>query len=132
MLLLQKQTDYALQLLKILSKQPRQTISLKEISKKTGVSFLFLQKIARKLRLAGIIEARQGVQGGYNLRRRAKKLNLKKIMEIMEGRCALIGCIDGDGGSCSGGRATCSVKKSFGKLNQEIGRLFSRLTLDKL
>ena len=69
MFTLRRETDYALQMLKILSKNKNQVESLSKIAKDTKISFLFLQKIARKLRLANIIKAHQGVEGGYQLLR---------------------------------------------------------------
>lgn len=86
MFALKKETDYAVQLLQYLGKKNKNFVSLREFSEKSGISFWFLQKIARKLNLAGFIEAEQGVKGGYRLQTPAKALNLYKIFEAMEGK----------------------------------------------
>ncbi len=96
MFALKKETDYAVQLLRYLgTKIPKGPpsgkifVSLREFSEKSGISFWFLQKIARKLNLAGIIEAEQGVKGGYRLQVPKKALSLYRVFEIMEGKMAV-------------------------------------------
>src|SRR3989344_1700884 len=95
---LRRETDYALRLLKTLSMAPRGRASLMTVSKATGISFLFLQKIARKLRLAGLIKSAKGVSGGYELKIKPNKLNLKQIISVIEGGCALWACCETGGG----------------------------------
>ncbi len=85
MFALKKETDYAVQLLQYLNTKKKNFVSLREFAEKSGISFWFLQKIARKLNLAGIIEAEQGVNGGYRMHA-AKNLSLHKVFEIMEGK----------------------------------------------
>ena len=62
MFALKKETDYAVQLLKYLKTKKRNFVSLMDFSKESGISFWFLQKIARKLNLASIIEADQSAR----------------------------------------------------------------------
>ncbi|EKD43229.1 MAG: Transcriptional regulator, BadM/Rrf2 family [uncultured bacterium] len=87
MFTIRRETAHALKILKLLSKNENKILSLNEISKKTKVSFLFLQKIARKLRLAKMISSVYGVDGGYALAIDAKKLSVLKVIEAMEGKC---------------------------------------------
>ncbi|OGG01384.1 hypothetical protein A2Z33_02455 [Candidatus Gottesmanbacteria bacterium RBG_16_52_11] len=42
-------------------------VSLTDISGRHGVSRLYLKKIARKLRITGLISSREGANGGYYL-----------------------------------------------------------------
>ncbi len=88
---IRRETNYAITLLKALDKSKAgMVLSLNEVSKNTKISFLFLQKIARKLRLSGLIEAHQGVEGGYRLKVDSKKISLKKIIEATEGKCCVL------------------------------------------
>jgi len=125
---LKKETDYAMQLLQYL-KAKKKTVSLGEFSKKSGISFWFLQKIARKLNLAGIIEAEQGVKGGYRLRAPAKNLNLYKVFEIMEGKQALTSCLDCKDYICNNQDKKCGVKKITAKLNKEIIKMLQKVKI---
>lgn len=130
MLTLRRETDYALQMLKVLNKSKDQVMSLNEIAKKTKVSFLFLQKIARKLRLAKIIDAHQGVAGGYQLAIDPKKITLRKVVEAMEGECCILNCLDKTKKiECCNPAQTCELKTKMGKLNKKIVKMLDEVKL---
>lgn len=126
---LRKETDYALQLLKLLAKNPKKAISLKEASDTTGLSFLFLQKIARKLRLAGIISAELGVDGGYKLKVPENKLTLKKIISVIEGGCSLCACCEKGECKCKSG---CSIGKKVRAVNNKILKILDSVKLSNI
>jgi len=130
MLTLRRETDYALQMLKVLSKSKGQVLSLNEVAKKTKVSFLFLQKIARKLRLAKIIKAHQGVAGGYQLSIEPNKITLRKVVEVMEGKCCILSCLDESKKvECCNLAKTCELKTKLGKLNKRIVKILDEVKL---
>jgi Rrf2 family protein len=126
---LRKETDYALQFLKFLAKSPRKSVSLMEVADATGLSFLFLQKIARKLRLAGILSAELGVDGGYKLKIVANKLTLKKIIAVIEGGCSLCTCCEK--GVCKD-KGNCLVGKKIRVVNNKILRILEGVKLSDL
>jgi len=129
MFALRKETDYALQLLKLLAKNKKGAVSLKEVSKKTGLSFLFLQKIARKLRLAGLISAELGVEGGYKLKLPAEKITLKKVVSVVEGGCSLWSCCEK--GICKR-MGKCLLYKKVTKINNRILKVLEDVKLSEL
>lgn len=130
MFTLRRETDYALQMLKVLGKSKGQVMSLNEIAKKTNVSFLFLQKIARKLRLAKIIKAHQGVAGGYQLTIDPKKITLRKVVEVMEGKCCILSCLDESKKiECCSQAKNCELKTKMGKLNKRIVKILDEVKL---
>lgn len=126
---LRKETDYALQLLRLLAKNSKKSISLKEAADATGLSFLFLQKIARKLRLAGVISAELGVEGGYKLKIPANKLTLKKLIDVVEGGCALCDCCKKDDGKK---KCECSIGKKVKTINNKILKILEGVKLSDL
>ncbi len=130
MLSLRRETDYALQMLKVLNKSKGKVLSLNEISKITKISFLFLQKIARKLRLAKIIIAHQGVTGGYQLTVEPKKITLLKIVEVMEGKCCILSCLNESKKiDCCDPTKTCDLKNKMNKLNKKILKILDAVKL---
>lgn len=131
MFTLRKETDYALQLLKLLSLHGEKYISLKQAATISGISFLFLQKIARKLRQANLIEAEQGVSGGYKLIINPKKISLKKIIEITEGKCGVLACLCSNNNACSNEKK-CNVVKKFKKINTAVIKIFDKMKLSDL
>ena len=116
---LKRETDYAVQLLQYL-RDKKNFVSLKEFSQKSGISFWFLQKIARRLNLAGMVEAGQGVKGGYCLSPAAKKLTLYKVFEVMEGKPAVTPCLGCRDYKCNNFNKKCDVKEMGTKLNKGI------------
>jgi Rrf2 family protein len=138
MFALKKETDYAVQLLQYLGKKSptslkgaaKTFVSLMEFSRNSGISFWFLQKIARKLNLAGIIEAEQGVKGGYRLRALAKNLNLYKIFEIMEGKLAITPCLDCKNHICNNRDKKCGVQKITAKLNKSMIKMMQKVKIN--
>ncbi|MFA6424385.1 MAG: Rrf2 family transcriptional regulator [Candidatus Magasanikbacteria bacterium] len=133
MLTIRRETDYALQMLKVLGKSKNKIMSLNEISKKTTVSFLFLQKIARKLRLGKIIEAHQGVDGGYQLVVDPKKVTLRKVVEAMEGQCFILSCLDASKKiECCNPAKNCELKAKMGKLNKKIVKILDDVKLSDI
>ena len=129
MLSLRRETDYAIQLLKILARR-KGLISLNEVAETTGLSFLFLQKIARKLRQHKIIKAGHGVNGGYCLAVSPKSLNLKQIVMAVEGGCLLMPCAGEKTGSCA--KKSCALKPKIKKINEQVIKLLTKIKLSQL
>ncbi len=84
MLKLLKQEDCAILLVSELASSPNRVVSLTEIGKIHGVSLLFLKKLARNLKIAGIIESKEGAKGGYMLSREAKLISVLDVMEAVQ------------------------------------------------
>lgn len=129
MFALKRETDYAVQLLQSLNNKNKAFVSLRDFSKKSGISFWFLQKIARKLNLAGIIEAEQGVNGGYRLIKQTKKLNLYRIFEIMEGGLVITPCLGKTACACNNLNKNCDVQKITTKLNKEMIKMMQKVII---
>ena len=120
MLSFRKETDYAIQFLLYIAKDPDSCHSLKRFANETGISFYFMQKIARKLSKEGIIQAQQGVCGGYILKANQKKLTLYDIACIMEKGVELMACVDKHHKGCDNKIKRCKVKKVICNLNMKF------------
>jgi len=119
MLQFTKEVDYGLQLVITLAKGSRgDLLSLRTFSKDSEISFLFLQRIAKKLKDANIIEATKGAQGGYMLKKNPLKISLKEIIEALEGNYAIIHCLRGKCG-CKREKK-CESRKVFKKINSHL------------
>jgi Rrf2 family protein len=136
MLQISKRVDYAVQLLKkINTLEQDEFLSLKKFSREKEISFLFLQRIARILKEAQIIDSKRGVCGGYFLNKKIKNLSLKKIIEIVDGSigittCSRINFKKNNHEKCSCGRENkCESKKIFIELNQEINNILDKIII---
>lgn len=126
MLSFRKETDYALQFLQHLAKDITKFHSLKKFSAKADISFYFMQKIARKLIKAKLINANQGVNGGYSLDVNPKKLSLYQIVIVMEDGVRLLPCVGDNKCECKKSH-NCEVKKIMAKLNSEISKKLQKV-----
>lgn len=132
MLAFRRETDYAVQLLKNLrSVKKGACVSLHTVADETGFSFLFLQKIARKLRQNGLIIARQGVEGGYELGMPANKITLQKIVESIEGGCQLCPCLPTDHCPLTK-KKKCKTGSQMAKINKKIVKILTAVKLSEL
>ncbi|MFA6485866.1 MAG: Rrf2 family transcriptional regulator [Candidatus Magasanikbacteria bacterium] len=129
MLSLRRETEYAVQMLRVLSKSNKDT-SLKDVSEEIGASFLFLQKIARKLRQAKLISAGKGVNGGYSLLISPKKLSLGKIIAVTENACELLPCCQKKF-LCSKSK-NCALKGKVLKVNDALNSMLAKIKLSDL
>lgn len=77
--------DYGLLIMLELAAKEKELTPLSKISKRLKISSVYLTQIAKLLAQAGLIESREGVLGGYKLKRSARKINLLEIIEALEG-----------------------------------------------
>jgi Rrf2 family transcriptional regulator, cysteine metabolism repressor len=76
---------YGLEALYTLSKyNPKQPISIKDISSKTNISQKYLEQIFNKLLHSNIIKSIRGPKGGYILNKSPKDILVKDILNILE------------------------------------------------
>lgn len=125
-----KEVDYGMQLIFALSSlKNSELLSLKKFSKDTKISFLFLQRIAKKLREAGLIESVKGACGGYKLAVNFRKITVRDIVVALEGGCEIAGCLKA---GCQGGcerEEICFSRKVFKNINEKICQYLKNLKL---
>lgn len=66
--------------------------SSRDLAELQGVSPSFLAKIFPKLEKAGIVQASEGIRGGYLLGRPAEQISVLDVVEAIEGRKPLFEC----------------------------------------
>lgn len=129
MIQITKQVDYGIQLLlAVKTPESAEPVSLRKFASERNISFLFLQKIARKLRTAGLIESVQGSKGGYFLSVDPEEISLRFVIESLEGKTDIVECIDKDHIPCPL-ISHCKSKKPLAKLQKEIADVLSKHTL---
>lgn len=82
-----RQEDFAILLMGELACHYRQRlVSLNQIAHTHGVSMLFLKKIARLLKRAGLTESKEGKGGGYFLTKKPQEVTLWDILQAVSPR----------------------------------------------
>lgn len=119
-----KQTDYAVELILALSKLgPGELLSLRAFSRQSTISFLFLQRIAKSLREAKLIESVRGINGGYRLMKPANQISFRNVIEAIEGPFGVIACSKNE--LCKL-EAMCTAKHGLRSVEAEIAELLGK------
>lgn len=129
---LNRQTDYALQFLSALARlKEGESLPLSVFAKKGRVSFLFMQRIAGKLRAAGLVEAGRGRSGGYKLMRLPATITVLDVAQALEGDLAVVPCLKEGDNSCPHA-VVCMTRTNFHTINAYIQQYLKTITLNEL
>lgn len=89
-----QEADYAVRIIDCLAEGGIR-MDARTVSEKTGVTLRFTLKIFRKLGLAGIVRSFKGVQGGYELTHAPGEINLRQVIEAVDGPININRCMTG-------------------------------------
>ena len=128
-----QETDYAVRALLILSQEGDEAkLDAKTIAERGSIPLRFLLKLLRKLIQSKLVKSYRGVNGGYSLAKKSKEINLKDIIEAVEGPIAINKCLAQDG-ICNANRLSfCTVHKSFEKVQNILCDELEKVTLEQL
>lgn len=121
-----KKADYSLALLSVLAERGRGgRVSLGELSRK-GMPRAFMAKIAGSLVEVGILNSKEGKGGGFSLNYDPSEVQIKEILEAVEGEVEPVVC---KGCPAEGG---CGQQGFMGRLTLEIENVLEKYTLEDL
>ena len=128
MLKISREIELALLLLTDLVRNNR-VIKLKNWSEKRGLPYRFLSKVAVKLKNSGILESKEGREGGYWLAKKAKKVKLSKVIRVFENSMVSIKCMTGEDCACL---KFCGHRNLMGKLSEIIEKQLNKTRIEDL
>ena len=121
-----KKSQYGLRAMVYLAKKNgKEFFPLKDISEKENIPFDFLEKIMSELEKRNLVKAKKGVQGGYILARKPKKITAKDIVSVLENTIA-VDC------SFCGKSRKCLTKNVWRKIDLAINKTLRAITLEDL
>lgn len=121
-------SEYGLRAMVYLAKAKNKISSLKEIAKKEGISFDYLEKIISKLEKSGLVKAKRGIKGGYFLAKKPEEIKIGEIIESLEGKFNLAKCLYN---FCQRSKR-CFAKNFWQKLNRAINLTLNSISLADL
>jgi Rrf2 family protein len=116
MITISKKTEYALLLLSFLSKQDS-SVALSEVSARIGLPYRFLAQVAGKLKQAGILESKEGKNGGYEVTSRWNDLDMYQLLQILDEDKHMVQCLGDKNLKCKL-YDQCNAHKIWGKLEE--------------
>lgn len=92
--MLSQKAKYALQALSLIaSRSGAAPVKTKEIATIKKIPLKFLESILLQLKEGGVLESQRGRSGGHVLKEPPKKVNLARVIRIIDGPIALLSCV---------------------------------------
>ena len=125
-----QEADYAVRIIDCLARTGGR-LDARSMSEITGVTLRFTLKILRKLVMSGIVISFKGVQGGYELARKPACINMRQVIEAVDGPIAINRCVS-DELSCSrtDTESRCYYYRIFADVSKTIRDKFESITFD--
>lgn len=113
------EADYAVRIISVLCIEDGRA-DAKTISEKAFVSLRFALKILRKLVAADLVESFKGTQGGYVLKRAPSEINLRQVIEAIEGKYYFSRCLSPDGICNRSMSGVCCYQRAFAEITDMV------------
>lgn len=108
----------------------KEAVVLKHISKEEGLSIRYLEQIIIPLKINKLVKSVRGAGGGYTLARDPSKISLCEIIEVLEGSCALVDCVE-DPDACEW-TGECATQVIWKEASEMLKNYFENKTLKDL
>lgn len=101
-------------------------VSISSIAKKHKISTKFLSQIAQELKKVGILASKEGVSGGYQLAKDAKKIKVLDVLMILDGALVKGDCFEDDH------ECECGAKEMFAEMKEQMEATIGKKTVADL
>ncbi len=123
---------YALRMMIDIAENHTKTwISIKDISKRQGISVKYLEQIVTNLCKSGMLKSSRGPQGGYMLAKAPDQYTAGQILRVMEGSLAPVVCLEDEENQCDR-KSICPTIDFWKGLDKVIGDYVDSVTLQDL
>ncbi len=120
--------DYGLSFLQELFHSGNSLVSLQTVAKERSLPLKYIERLAAKLKTAGIIVSKEGARGGYKLARDAKEISVLEVVEVLEGDLSLTPCTRHGADACP--RALeCTMRGPWLNIYSEVTSLLKNKSL---
>ncbi len=126
-----KKTEYGMMMVAYLAKAGEGGLVSVRQMQENGLPRSFLVKIARDLIKARLVTAKEGRGGGYMLAKDANKVNLRQVVEAVEGNVATVSCLVHGAKKCPLADK-CPHRKIMVELTEKIGNILDQYKLADL
>ena len=124
---------YAVMALADLAKfDPKEPVSLRDISLRQGISLVYLEQLFLKLKKNKIVNSVRGNKGGYILNRNASEIKIADVLFAVEEKVKTIGCEKHSKKGCNGKNTKCITHNLWDELENYINDFFEKKNLSDL
>ena len=123
------ESDYALRIITAMAGYDDIT-DAKTISNDTSVTLRFTLKILHKLVGADIVQSFKGVKGGYKLKVSPDDINLKDVIELIDGPIAIARCLDStEACSLNCDKTACIYHHIFDTISIDLAKKLAKISI---
>lgn len=126
---LSRKTDYALLVVTALARRPEGFVSMRALAAAYHLPYRFTAQIVSDLTHAGILEAREGVKGGYRFSRVPASVTVADILRATEKRSGLVSCLDPSAHRSCPQKAWCNARAGVRVLERELFAVLRKTTI---
>ncbi len=104
--------------------------SAADIAEAYGISAPLLAKVLQKLAKGGLVTARHGSAGGYQLARDPREITALEVISAIDGPLVITSCITSHGECYQS--PTCTVREPLRRVNESILQVLKTVTISQL
>src|SRR6202451_3477823 len=128
---LSKKADYGLIAVKHLATHRTQhACSANEISEEYGISTTLMAKVMQKLAREGLVTAKHGSSGGYQLARDPGRITALDVISAIDGPVLITSCVTTHGNCDAADK--CSVREPLRRVNESILHVLNTVTIAQM
>ena len=109
----------------------QRVVSIGTISAEQNIPKRFLEQILADLKLAGLVESKRGISGGYRLAKPANEIPLSSVVRHVEGALAPISCVSErfyEKCSCPD-ESRCAIRSVMKEIRDAVVRIAEKVTI---
>jgi Rrf2 family protein len=128
---LSKKADYGLIAVKHLAMHREQhACSANEVAEEYGISTTLMAKVLQKLARQGMVAAKHGSSGGYQLAKEPENISALDVIVAIDGPVLITSCVTSHG-ACDA-TDKCSVREPLRRVNESILNVLNTVTIAQL
>jgi Rrf2 family protein len=128
---LSKKADYGLIAVKHLAAYRRDhACSANEIAEEYGISVTLMAKVLQKLARQGMVAAKHGSSGGYQLAKEPGQISALDVITAIDGPVLITSCVTSHG-NCDA-TEKCSVREPLRRVNESILQVLGTVTISQM
>lgn len=124
-------TDYAIRIVYYLALK-EETITASELASVLKIPVNYISKITKKLKAAEIVQACEGIKGGYALMKKPEMISLFDIVSSMEVTMKINRCLEPDGFCSRNATDYCNVHKALWNVQKTYEDALKSVTIADL
>lgn len=122
---------YALRIMMDLGAHIGETIKLKEIAARQGISEKYMEQIIAVLNKAGYVRSTRGAQGGYQLVKQPREYTVGMILRLTEGSLAPVECLAENALPCER-NGKCATVEIYKRIYDAVNNVIDTTTVQDL